>query len=136
MSQLGRQRNDQKAQSLIRQLAQNSMNRQPAFRREYPAVADAYQDDWMEYVYMQQPCPAFVEGVQVKLETLDPNNNFYEIGTVTSDASGMYKLLGNHQYQENTHHRHIRGISFLLQVLCRNRNGSNRSTITCSGNRT
>jgi hypothetical protein len=29
----------------------------------------------------------------VKLETLDPNNNFYEIGTVTSDASGMFKLM-------------------------------------------
>jgi hypothetical protein len=42
---------------------------------------------------MQQPCPANVEGVEVVLQTLDPNNNFYEIGRVTSDASGMYKLL-------------------------------------------
>ncbi len=57
------------------------------------AVADEYMTEWMEYVYMQKQCPAYVEGVQVKLETLDPNNNFYEIGTVTTDASGMYKLL-------------------------------------------
>jgi hypothetical protein len=57
-----------------------------------PAVADGYQEDWMEYIYMQQSCPAYVEGVEVKLETLDPNNNFYEIGTVTSDASGFYSL--------------------------------------------
>ena len=49
--------------------------------------------EWMEYLYMQKPCPAMVNGVTVKLETLDPNNNFYEIGTVTSDASGMYKLM-------------------------------------------
>ena len=57
------------------------------------AVADEYMGEWMEYVYMQKQCPTFVEGVEVKLETLDPNNNFYEIGRVTSDASGMYKLL-------------------------------------------
>jgi hypothetical protein len=63
------------------------------FPNGVPAIADEYQEDWMQYVYMQQPCPAYVQGVQVKLETLDPNNNFYEIGTVTSDASGMYKLM-------------------------------------------
>jgi hypothetical protein len=58
-----------------------------------PAIADEYMSEWMEYLYMQQPCPQNVQGVEVKLETLDPNGNFYEIGTVTSDASGMYKLL-------------------------------------------
>jgi hypothetical protein len=67
-----------------------------------PAIADEYMSEWMEYLYMQQPLPAIetvpvpegeMKGVMVKLETLDPNNNFYEIGTVTSDASGMYKLL-------------------------------------------
>jgi hypothetical protein len=58
-----------------------------------PAIADEYQTDFMEYLYMQQPCPKDVDGVEVVLETLDPNNNFYEIGTVTSDASGMFKLL-------------------------------------------
>jgi hypothetical protein len=63
------------------------------FPNGVPAIADEYQEKWMEYVYMQQPCPSYLEGVQVKLETLDPNNNFYEIGTVTTDASGMYKLL-------------------------------------------
>jgi hypothetical protein len=49
--------------------------------------------EWMEYLYMQQSCPQMSNGVEVKLETLDPNNNFYEIGTVTSDASGMFKLI-------------------------------------------
>jgi outer membrane protein assembly factor BamB len=58
-----------------------------------PAIADEYMSGWMEYLYMQQPYPDYVEGVEVKLETLDPNNNFYEIGTVTSDASGMFKLM-------------------------------------------
>jgi hypothetical protein len=58
-----------------------------------PAIGDEYMSEWMEYLYMQKPCPMMVNGVTVKLETLDPNGNFYEIGTVTSDASGMYKLM-------------------------------------------
>jgi outer membrane protein assembly factor BamB len=61
--------------------------------KDTPAIADQYMSDWMAYLYMQQPCPTMVNGVEVKLETLDPNGNFYEIGTVTSDASGMYKLM-------------------------------------------
>jgi outer membrane protein assembly factor BamB len=58
-----------------------------------PAVADESQEDFMEYVYMQQRCPADAEGVEVVLETLDPNGNFYEIDRVTSDASGFYSLM-------------------------------------------
>jgi hypothetical protein len=63
------------------------------FPNGVPAIADEYQEDWMEYVYMQQPCPAYAEGVEVILETLDPNNNFYEIGRATSDASGFYSIM-------------------------------------------
>jgi hypothetical protein len=44
-------------------------------------------------VYMQQSCPTYYEGVEVKLETLDPNGNFYEIGTVKSDGSGIFKKM-------------------------------------------
>ena len=62
------------------------------FPNGVPAVSDASQEGWMEYVYMQQACPTSVEGVEVKLETLDPNNNFYEIGRTTTDASGFYSL--------------------------------------------
>jgi hypothetical protein len=58
-----------------------------------PAVSDASMRDWMEYVYMQKPRPANATGVEVTLSVLDPNNNYYEIGTVTSDSTGMYKLL-------------------------------------------
>ena len=58
-----------------------------------PAIADGNMDEWMEYLYMQRPCPKSATGVQVKLETLDPNGNFYEIAMVTSDASGMYKVM-------------------------------------------
>jgi hypothetical protein len=55
-----------------------------------PAISDDSMTQWMEYLYMQQPMPTNATGVKVKLETLDPNGNFYEIGTTTSDASGNY----------------------------------------------
>jgi hypothetical protein len=58
-----------------------------------PAISDEDMGAWMEYLYMQQPKPTNATGVEVVLETLDPNGNFYEIGTATSDASGMYKLM-------------------------------------------
>jgi outer membrane protein assembly factor BamB len=58
-----------------------------------PAIADEYMSEWMEYLYMQKPMPMSVTGVEVILETLDPNGNYNEIGRVTSDASGMYKMM-------------------------------------------
>jgi hypothetical protein len=46
--------------------------------------------DWMEYVYMQKPKPTDVTGVEVVVTVYDPNGNSYEVGTATSDASGMF----------------------------------------------
>jgi hypothetical protein len=63
------------------------------FPNGVPAVSDESQDDWMEYVYMQKPMPMDATGVEVVLEALDPNGDYYEIGRATSDASGMYKLM-------------------------------------------
>jgi hypothetical protein len=56
-----------------------------------PAIADESMEAWMEYLYKQQIMPTNATGVEVKLETLDPNGNFYEIGTTTSDTTGMFK---------------------------------------------
>jgi hypothetical protein len=56
-------------------------------------VADESMSAWMEYLHMQQPMPANVKGVEVKLETLDPNGNFYEIGRATTDTSGNFGLM-------------------------------------------
>jgi outer membrane protein assembly factor BamB len=63
------------------------------FPNGVPAIADEYMSEWMEFLYKQHPRPMMINGVEVTLETLDPNGNYYEIGTVTSDASGMYKLM-------------------------------------------
>jgi hypothetical protein len=60
------------------------------FPNGVPAVNDASQSQWMEYVYMQKERPMNATGVDVILSVLDPNGNFYDIGTATSDSSGAY----------------------------------------------
>ena len=61
------------------------------FPNGVPAMSDANMSAWMEYVYMKQPKPTDAKGVEVVLSVLDPNNNYYEVGRTTSDASGMFK---------------------------------------------
>ena len=55
-----------------------------------PCVSDESMSGWMEYVYMQQPCPTNVTGVPVSISVLDSNGNTRQIGSTTSDGSGMY----------------------------------------------
>ena len=62
------------------------------FPQGVPCVADSSMSAWMEYVYMQQPMPTNVTGVPVVLSVLDSNNNYRQIGTATTDASGFYSF--------------------------------------------
>jgi hypothetical protein len=62
------------------------------FPNGVPAVSDANMSDWMLYVYKQFERPADVTGVEVVVSALDPNNNSYEVGRTTSDASGFFKM--------------------------------------------
>jgi len=55
-----------------------------------PAIADANMENWMEYLYQQRPMPEDAQGVTVKLYAIDPNNNYQDIGEVTSDIWGNY----------------------------------------------
>jgi len=55
-----------------------------------PAIADEYMSEWMEYLYMQKPCPMVLNGVPVKLEAFGEDGSYIEIGTVTSDAYGKF----------------------------------------------
>jgi hypothetical protein len=55
-----------------------------------PAIDDHYMSLWMEYLYMQSPKPTNATGVPVTLSYVDPNNNYFVIGTTTSDANGQY----------------------------------------------
>jgi outer membrane protein assembly factor BamB len=55
-----------------------------------PAISDESMDAWMEYMFHQRPIPTNATGVEVTLDTIDPNGNYVHIGTVTSDINGNY----------------------------------------------
>jgi len=55
------------------------------FPNGVPAVSDASQSAWMQYVYMQQPKPYNATGVQVTLSVLDANGNYRTIGSTTTN---------------------------------------------------
>ena len=47
----------------------------------------------MCYVYKQFAIPADATGVEVAINAIDPNGNFINIGTTTSDASGLFSYM-------------------------------------------
>ncbi|MCW4017804.1 MAG: PQQ-binding-like beta-propeller repeat protein, partial [Candidatus Bathyarchaeota archaeon] len=57
-----------------------------------PAISDDDQQAWMEYMYMQQAKPTDTTGVSVHLTAIDPNGNFQDLGTATSNDLGNYAL--------------------------------------------
>jgi hypothetical protein len=68
----------------------------PAIQMRFPkgvaAVADSSMGEWMNYVYQQQARP-MASGVEVKLQVVvDPNGNWYDIGTVYTDSTGFFKI--------------------------------------------
>jgi hypothetical protein len=60
--------------------------------KDTPAISDESMGAWMEYLYMQKVYPANATGVEVTIDVLDSNNNYYNIGKATSDASGFYSF--------------------------------------------
>jgi outer membrane protein assembly factor BamB len=58
-----------------------------------PAISDVYMQQWMEYLYMQQSIPGNAQGVPVKLTAIDSSGGATDIGTVTSDMSGIFKTM-------------------------------------------
>ena len=60
------------------------------FPHGVPAMSDASMGEWMEHVYMQKPKPMDATGVPVTIDVIDSNGNYRNIGTATSDSSGMF----------------------------------------------
>jgi hypothetical protein len=60
------------------------------FPQGVPAVSDENQELWMAYIYGQQYKPTNATGVKVHLTAIDPNGNFQDLGTVTTDLMGNY----------------------------------------------
>ncbi|MCX8151103.1 MAG: PQQ-binding-like beta-propeller repeat protein [Candidatus Bathyarchaeota archaeon] len=65
---------------------------QSAGAKGTPAIADEDMSEWMQYLYLQQPCPKDAKGVPVKLSAIDANGNTINIGTTTSDIYGNYAI--------------------------------------------
>ncbi|TFH24074.1 hypothetical protein E4G67_02405 [Candidatus Bathyarchaeota archaeon] len=78
----------------ITDIAAGTMKEEQAarFPNGVPAVSDASQGKWMEYVYMQKPRQTDATGVPITLSVVDSNGNYRDIGQVTSDADGFYSL--------------------------------------------
>jgi len=60
------------------------------FPNGVPAMSDTSMSEWMQYVYLQFPQPTNVTGVRISIDVLDSNGNYRNIGTTTSDGSGMF----------------------------------------------
>jgi len=71
-------------------LIQGTVTDQSSGAKGSPAISDADQEAWMEYLYQQRPKPENAMGVNVKLTAVDKNGIQQNIGTVTSDANGNY----------------------------------------------
>jgi hypothetical protein len=70
----------------------NQKEQAARFPNGVPAVSDASQSAWMEYIYMQKPKPTDVTGVPVTISVIDSNGNSRIIGTATTTSSGTYSL--------------------------------------------
>jgi hypothetical protein len=57
-----------------------------------PAMSDAFQAEWMQYLYMQKPMPTNATGVKVTLFATGPDGQTNQIGEPVSDRNGMYYL--------------------------------------------
>jgi hypothetical protein len=62
------------------------------FPNGLPCVSDESMSEWMMYVYMQQPYPANITGVPIKIDVIDSNNNYRNIGTAVSDGKGFFSF--------------------------------------------
>jgi len=74
-------------------LVQGTVTDQSSGAKDTPAISDEDMSAWMEYLYMQHPKPTDVKGIEVTLDTIDPNGNFVHIGNATSDDSGLFSYM-------------------------------------------
>jgi hypothetical protein len=61
--------------------------------KDTAAVSDESMSQWMEHLYMQKSAPTNATGVTVSIDVIDANGNFRNIGSTTSDVSGVYSFV-------------------------------------------
>jgi len=76
-------------------LIQGKVTDQSPAQKDTPAVSDESMTAWMEYLHHQQPCPDNITGVRVHLTAIDQSGSQFEIGTVTTDPTGLYAMSWN-----------------------------------------
>jgi hypothetical protein len=59
------------------------------FPNGVPAVSDDSMSSWMSQVYMQKTATN-ITGVPITIDVVDANGNYRNIGSTTSDASGLF----------------------------------------------
>lgn len=59
-----------------------------------PCVSEDSMEAWMTYIHGAYPAPpaGLIEGVELSLVAVDSANNVIDLGTVTSDSMGYFKL--------------------------------------------
>lgn len=57
-----------------------------------PAIADQYMDEWMEYLYMQEPLPSNAQGVPVTIKVMDQNGKTVHTTTTNCDVTGHFAI--------------------------------------------
>jgi hypothetical protein len=80
-------------EGMITDVSAGTKNVEERFPNGLPAIADVDMTAWMEHVYKQKPLPMDASGVPVTLDAIAPDGSFVNIGTVTSDMSGMFKKM-------------------------------------------
>ncbi|MCW4019101.1 MAG: PQQ-binding-like beta-propeller repeat protein [Candidatus Bathyarchaeota archaeon] len=73
-------------------LIQGTVTDQSPGAKGTPAICDEDMSAWMVYLYNQKELPTTAKGVQVKLTAIDPNGNWQDIGTATSDIHGNFAI--------------------------------------------
>ncbi len=68
------------------------MDESPALKGT-PAIADADQGLWAQYMIQSTIDKPNVTGVTVQLTAIDENQNTHDLGSVTSDSSGLFSLM-------------------------------------------
>jgi outer membrane protein assembly factor BamB len=74
-------------------LIEGTVTDQSPGAKDTPAIDDANMSAWMEYLYMQKPCPTDAKGVPVLLQAIRSDGTTINIATVTSDARGHYEAM-------------------------------------------
>lgn len=66
----------------------------PGAAKGAACVSEQDMEQWMEYLFEQQPLSGHPTGVPVTISVVEPNGNTQTIGTVTSDgANGLYHMM-------------------------------------------